>query len=150
VVCSGDMNKTRLALAGAAALLLIQAVPVDRSNPPVTAPVVAPAEVLVVLKRACFDCHSHETVWAAPQSFVAPASWLVAHDVSEGRGELNFSTWDRVDLKKVAKKLPKEVGGGDMPPWYYVVAHPNARLTDAERATLSDWARGLGAPGSAP
>jgi mono/diheme cytochrome c family protein len=144
------MTRSRLALlSGAAALLLIQAIPVRRTNPPVTAPVQAPPEVLALLKRACFDCHSHETVWAAPQSFVAPASWLVARDVSEGREELNFSAWDKVDLKKVAKKLPEEVGEGEMPPWYYVIAHPGARLSDAERATLSSWARGL-APRSAP
>ena len=144
------MTKTRLALAGAAVLLAIQAVPVSRTNPPVTAPVAAPPEVAAILRRACFDCHSHETVWAAPQSFVAPASWLVAHDVEEGREELNFSAWDKVDLAKVAKKLPKEVDGGDMPPWYYVLAHPEARLGATERATLSGWARGLAAPRSAP
>ena len=106
--------------------------------------------MVALLRRACFDCHSHETVWSAPQSFVAPASWLVAHDVSEGREELNFSAWDQADLQKVAKKLPKEVGGGDMPPWYYVVAHPDARLSEAERAVLSDWARGLATPKGAP
>lgn len=150
MVSSPDMTKTRLALALLAALLLIQAVPVDRTNPPVTAPVAAPPEVMALLRRACFDCHSNETVWAAPQSFVAPASWMVRHHVSEARDELNFSAWDRVDVKKVAKKLPREVGDGDMPPWSYRIAHPEARLTEAERATLSSWARGLSPAGSTP
>jgi len=136
------MTRTRIALLVGGVLLGIQLVPVRRTNPPVTAPVVAPPAVQAVLRRACFDCHSHETTWPL-QAYLAPASWLVAHDVSEGRQELNFSRWDQVDLKKVASKLPHEVGGGDMPPWFYVVAHPGARLSDAERTLLSDWARGL-------
>jgi hypothetical protein len=102
----------------------------------------APPEVQALLKRACFDCHSNETIWPV-QAYVAPVSWLVAHDVKEGREEFNLSVWDQVDQKKLAKKLPKEVGEGEMPPWFYVVAHPSARLTDAERKLLSDWARGL-------
>ena len=136
------VTKTRIAVIVGAALLGIQLVPVSRTNPPVEATVDAPPEVLSLLRRACFDCHSHETVWPA-QAYVAPLSWLVAHDVEEGRDELNFSAWDRADLGKVAKKLPKEVGEGEMPPWFYVVAHPSARLSDAERKLLSDWARGL-------
>jgi hypothetical protein len=136
------MTKTKIAVAAGLALLAIQLVPVERTNPPVTALVQAPPEVQALLRRACFDCHSHETRWPL-QAYLAPASWLVAHDVAEGRGELNFSAWDRVDLKKVAKKLPDEVGEKEMPPWFYVIAHPGARLSDAERKTLSDWARGL-------
>jgi hypothetical protein len=136
------MNRTRIAVAAGVVLAAIQLVPVSRTNPPVTAPVPAPPEVQALLKRACYDCHSHETVWPL-QAYLAPVSWLVAHDVSEAREELNFSAWDRVDQRRIAKKLPKEVGEGEMPPWFYVVAHPTARLSDAERKTLSDWARGL-------
>ena len=35
-------------------------------------------------KRACFDCHSNETVWPW-YSYVAPVSWLLYRDVTEGR-----------------------------------------------------------------
>jgi mono/diheme cytochrome c family protein len=144
------MTTSRLALIAGAVLVAIQLVPVSRTNPPVAAPVAAPPDVLAVLKRACFDCHSHETAWPL-QAYLAPASWLVAHDVKEGREELNFSAWDKVDRRKVAKKLPHEVGQGDMPPWYYVLAHPTAKLSEAERAALSSWARGLdAAAGGAP
>lgn len=136
------MTKTKIAVAAGVVLAAIQLVPVSRTNPPVTAPVQAPPEVQAVLRRACFDCHSHETVWPV-QAYVAPFSWLVAHDVEEGREELDFSAWDQVDRRKVAKKLPKEVGEGEMPPWFYVLAHPSARLSDAERKLLTDWARGL-------
>jgi hypothetical protein len=143
------MRRSRLALVVGGVLLAIQAVPVSRTNPPVTASVTAPPEVLSILRRACFDCHSHETVWPWYAS-VAPASWLVAHDVSEAREELDFSAWDRANLKKVAERLPKEVERGEMPPWYYVPAHPAARLSPADRARLADWARGLAAGRQTP
>jgi len=136
------MTKTKMAVVAGLVLAAVQLVPVSRTNPPVTAPVPAPPEVQAILRRACYDCHSHETVWPL-QAYLAPLSWLVAHDVKEGRQELNFSAWDRVDKAKIAKKLPKEVGEGEMPPWFYVLAHPSARLGDAERKTLTDWGRGL-------
>lgn len=128
-------------------LVAIQLVPVRRDNPAVEAQVDAPPEVAAILRRACFDCHSNETVWP-PQAYVAPVSWLIAHDVKEGREELNFSRWSPVEAKRTAKGLPEEVEKRDMPPFLYTVAHPGAKLTDAERAALVRWARGLGAPGS--
>jgi hypothetical protein len=46
----------------------------------------------LLAERACFDCHSNQTRWPW-YSYVAPASWLVAYDVTEGREHLNFSEW---------------------------------------------------------
>jgi len=145
------VTKTRIAMFAGAALLGIQLVPVPRTNPPVEQTVEAPPEVLAILRRACFDCHSHETKWAAPQSFVAPVSWLVAWDVAEGRDEMNFSRWNSVPpqkLAKIAKELPEEVEEKAMPPAIYLLAHPEAKLTDADRAALMAWGRTL-ADGSA-
>jgi mono/diheme cytochrome c family protein len=136
------MRASRLALAAGAVLAAIQLVPVERTNPPVESEVDAPAEVKAILRRACWDCHSHETVWPL-QAYVAPVSWLVAHDVEEGREEMNFSRWSEVDPARVARKLPEEVGEGEMPPRLYALAHPGARLSDADRAVLVAWARGL-------
>ena len=44
-------------------LIAIQFVPIDRVNPPVEVEVPAPANVRAILRRACYDCHSNETVW---------------------------------------------------------------------------------------
>src|SRR5688572_19601769 len=87
-------------------LVAIQFVPVDRVNPPVEAEVPALANVRAILRRACYDCHSNETVWPW-YSQVAPVSWLVVRDVREGREELNFSTWNRITTQKQVKKLKK-------------------------------------------
>ncbi len=61
----------------------IQFIPVNRSNPPVEEEILASPEVKTILKRACYDCHSHETIWPS-YSRVAPVSWLLAWDVGEG------------------------------------------------------------------
>ena len=120
----------------------IQFAPVERSNPPAEAEVPAPASVRVILRRACYDCHSNETVWPW-YSRVAPMSWLVAHDVREGRKELNFSTWNRIGTRQQVKKLKeswKEVDEGEMPPWYYLSMHRDATLSAEDRAALHNWA----------
>jgi hypothetical protein len=127
-----------------AVLVVIQLVPVARDNPPVEGRVEAPPEVAAILRRACFDCHSNETVWP-PQAYVAPISWMIARDVREGREELNFSLWSPVEARRAAKGLPDEVEKKAMPPARYLLAHPAARLSDADRAALVAWARGLAA-----
>ncbi len=124
------------------ALIAIQFVPVDRSNPPTTLEISAPAEVLSILKRSCYDCHSHATKWPW-YSYVAPVSWLVAHDVEEAREELNFSTWDQYDAKKQAHKIEEiwhEVEEGEMPLTGYLYVHSDATLSDKDKAILKAWA----------
>jgi len=132
----------RVALALAAALVVAQFVPVERTNPPVDAEIVAEPAVRTLLRRACYDCHSHETVWPW-YAWVAPVSWLVAHDVNHARDELDFSRFESYDGKRQRKKLGEmgeEVEEGHMPLWYYVLLHPRARLGDEERRRLIDWA----------
>jgi len=122
-------------------LVGIQFIPVDRSNPPVEEEIPASPEVKAILKRACYDCHSHETIWPG-YSQVAPVSWLVAWDVGEGREELNFSTWNRYGQKKrdkIIKEIWEEVQEGEMPPWFYLPLHPDARLSDNDRSVLRAW-----------
>jgi hypothetical protein len=127
----------------ALAFLAIQLVPIRRSNPPVEAEVPAAEEVRSILRRACYDCHSNETRWPW-YSRVAPVSWLVAHDVREGREKLNFSTWNRLSTKKQVEALHEsweEVEEGEMPPWFYLPPHPDAQLSTRDRAALREWSR---------
>ena len=128
-------------------VLLAQAVPVDRLNPPVQSEMPAPGEIRPLLRRACYDCHSNETVWPW-YSRVAPASWLLSHDVAEGRDALNFSAWGAYGAARRAKALhetAEEVAEGEMPPWYYRLLHPDARLTAHEIDVLRAWAAGAAA-----
>lgn len=80
-------------------------------------------------KRACFDCHSNETEWPAYAS-IAPVSWLVQRDVTEGRRVLNFSEWHRA--QDGAKDASEEVRQREMPPATYRFVHAHARLSAAD------------------
>ncbi len=118
-------------------LLLIQAVPYgrDHANPPVVAePSWDSAQTRALAARACFDCHSNETVWPW-YSNVAPVSWLVQRDVDEGREELNYSEWNR---PQEGDESAETVVEGSMPPRSYLLTHTDARLADAELAALAD------------
>jgi len=129
------------AIAFCVAFIAIQLVPVSRTNPPVEGDFRGSTEVVSVLRRACYDCHSNQTVWPW-YSRVAPVSWVIAHDVNEGRAELNFSTWDQLSTEKQAKAMKesgKEVAEGEMPTWYYVVLHPEARLSANDQSVLQAW-----------
>jgi hypothetical protein len=115
-----------------------------RTNPPVANDLAAtnppPAEVTTLLHAACYDCHSYETKWPL-YSKIAPSSWLVVSDVTDGRDNLNFSEWPQ-DPIRAAKKLERvneELDYREMPPKKYLLMHPEARLTEAQRQTLLDW-----------
>lgn len=123
---------------GLAVLLLMQLVPYgrDHSTPPVTAePAWDSPTTRELAVRACFDCHSNEVTWPW-YSNVAPISWAVQRHVDEGRHELNFSEWNRPQDE--ADEAAETVIEGEMPPLYYTITHPDARLTDAEKQQLID------------
>ena len=122
-------------------LLALQIVPIDRDNPPVGFDMPAPSAVKSILKRSCYDCHSHETTWPW-YGYVAPASWLLAYNVAEARSELNLSTWKayRPDKRRrLLRDALEEIEEASMPPWEYLLMHGEARLSEKEREILRDW-----------
>lgn len=126
----------RVAIAVVALLIIIQFVPYGRNpaNPPSRVePPWDSAETRSLAKRACFDCHSNETEWPW-YSRVAPISWLVQNDVSEGRRKLNFSEWERP--QKEADEAAEQIQKGEMPLWFYLPLHAAARLSASEKQTL--------------
>ena len=136
-------RRNQVLLAFALVIVGAQLVPVRRDNPPVTAAITAPAEVEEILRTSCYDCHSNLTRWPW-YSRIAPASWLIRDDVSEGRDELNFSEWDDYSARRKHHKLEEVeelVTQRKMPLKIYLPLHPDARLTEAEAQTLIDWSR---------
>lgn len=119
------------------ALLLIQFVPYgrDHDNPAVLAePAWDSPATRAFAVTACFDCHSNETAWPWYTN-IAPMSWLVQRDVDEGRESLNFSEWGR---SGEAEDAAETVSEGRMPPFQYVILHPDAKLSDADRQAFID------------
>ncbi|MBI5349739.1 MAG: heme-binding domain-containing protein [Chloroflexi bacterium] len=124
------------------AVIGMQLVPVWllKTNPSVTAePKWDSEQTRALAKRACFDCHSNETVWPW-YSNVAPVSWLIIFDTQRGRNEINFSQWASRQSRK-AREAGETVRKNEMPPPMYLLTHPEAKLTDAEKQQLIE---GLG------
>jgi cytochrome c551/c552 len=130
--------------------ILIQFVPFGHShtNPPFTGePAWDSPETRLLFRRACFDCHSNETVWPW-YSHVAPVSWLLQRDVDGGRRHLNFTEWNKP--QRHAKDIAAQIKSGDMPPWFYLPMHATARLTSAEKQAAMDGAAKSFGPQTSP
>jgi hypothetical protein len=119
------------------ALAVMQIVPYGRthSNPVTIAePSWDSPRTRELAERACFDCHSNHTKWPWYAN-LAPFSWAVQFDVDVAREVVNFSEWDRTyDLASYSGQRTRD---GNMPPYKYRMAHPEANLTDAERMELA-------------
>jgi hypothetical protein len=138
-----------LGLVGVVALfLLIQLVPYGRNhtNPAVVSePNWNSPQTRELAVRACYDCHSNQTFWPR-YSNIAPFSWLIQRDVDEGRRRLNFSTWGqgRMEVDHSSRLIQE----GEMPPFYYVILHPSAKLSSSEQQTLINGLSQIGGEGS--
>lgn len=125
-------------------LVLIQFLPVERSNPPVTGEISAPDQVMQLLEASCYDCHSNETRWPW-YSRIAPVSWRIAEHVRKGRGNLNFSEWQGFsveDRERATEEIWEVVEKGAMPLSDYLRMHPEAVITDPQREALRRWSEG--------
>lgn len=132
------MKKIILYLGIAAVVIfgLIQLVPFghDHTNPPtVSEPNWVSPEARALVKQSCFQCHSNETEWPW-YSNIAPASWLIAMDVKEGREQFNFSDWQNHPGE--VDEMAEEIQGGGMPPIQYWMFHPDAKLNDQQKQDL--------------
>ena len=143
------MKKSMMIGVGVIAALAagIQFIRPDRTNPSsdpgsdLLSVLSPPAQVREILQRSCYDCHSHQTRWPW-YSAAAPASWLVAADVREGREHLNFSVWGSYPRGRRIAKLESmiaEVDKGSMPPGTYLLMHREATLGAAEKEALLLW-----------
>jgi cytochrome c len=118
-----------------------------RNVSPVGGPILAgsnvPNEARSVVSQKCGDCHSNNTRWPF-YSRIAPASWLVEHDVHEGREHLNLSAWEQYSIDNridLLGKMGTQLRQGKMPLPQYLLMHPEARLSDAERKLILDWTK---------
>ena len=102
-----------------------------------------PSEVMSTLQRSCIDCHSEQTKWPW-YSHVAPTSWLVESDVSDGRKHWNMSHWSEMTPDERQDKLggvATMVHNKKMPLPQYLYIHRDAKLSDADVDLLYKWAR---------
>lgn len=101
-----------------------------------------PDDVSIILRKACYDCHSNNTSypWYAN---IQPMAWWLNDHIEEGKDELNFSEFGSYKLKRKIKKFNEiagEVTDGEMPLKSYTWIHKDAKLSKEEANTLINWA----------
>ena len=129
------------------AIAVIQFIPIDRVNKPVDAKVDfvnvfnTPPAVRNILIKACYDCHSNETVYP-DYAYVAPVSWSIKNHISEGREHLNLSecgNYNEYLKKSMLENTVRSVRQYEMPLPAYITKHPTANLTKEERELLANY-----------
>lgn len=100
-------------------------------------------ETLMLVQRACQNCHSQKTEWPW-YSHVAPVSWLLTRDVQQARSHMNLSQWQDYstgDRLRLLSEIGSAVRNSEMPVQRYLLLHPEARLTESERQRIYRWTR---------
>src|SRR5207302_8963563 len=93
-----------------------------------------PPAVFATVDRACRDCHSEATRYPW-YSYVAPVSFLIGHDVTDGRRHLNLSRWKELPLVRRQRSLSdiaNQVTSREMPLSFYTMLHTDAKLSQAD------------------
>lgn len=102
-----------------------------------------PDDVKVILKSSCFDCHSDVTRYPWYNNITPVNYWLAKH-VNHGKEHFNISKWEGNSVKRKDHKfeeLIEEVEEKEMPLKSYTWTHGDAKLTDAQIASVIDWAK---------
>jgi hypothetical protein len=120
----------------------IHTAPVTPVHRPLIEGAKVPADVKRIFARACQDCHSDNTVWPW-YSQLFPMSRLITADVQQGRAFLNLSEWQSYSRGRklgFLMAISNAAVDREMPPFRYLIIHGDARLSDAERHEIADWA----------
>ena len=99
--------------------------------------------VVDVFRHACINCHSEKTEWPW-YSQVAPASWFVESDVKHARKRMDLSRWDTLgtsDQRLLLTAIGAVIENREMPPHWYLMLHPEAKLTADESVEVIEWTR---------
>lgn len=102
-----------------------------------------PNDVLQILQTACYDCHSNNTVYPWYNT-IQPVAWWMNKHINNGKRHLNFSEFGNYDTKKANHKLDEVIETlekDEMPLFSYVIIHRDAKLTDAQKKLVIDWAK---------
>lgn len=101
-----------------------------------------PDDVNQILKRACNDCHSNNTIYPWYTN-IQPVGWWMDHHIDEGKGQLNFSEFGGYTPKRQHHKLEEViemVKENEMPLNSYTWMHKDAKLTTQEKVLITNWA----------
>ncbi|MBL7739242.1 MAG: heme-binding domain-containing protein [Chitinophagaceae bacterium] len=101
-----------------------------------------PGDVKLILDKACNDCHSNNTKYPW-YSKLQPVDWWLDKHIQDGKKHLNYDEYTNRSLRYQYHKMEETiemVKEGEMPLNSYTWVHKDAKLTDAEKNTLLNWA----------
>lgn len=142
--------KRKIIIALVVALVIIQFFQIDKNsnnaNPnDVKTNYPSTPAVSEILSNACYDCHSNETIYPWYTS-IQPIGWLLQSHIKDGKKHLNFSEFTNRKISYQNHKFEeiiemvkeKEM---PLPSYTWMGLHPKAKLTDAQRQELVNWAQ---------
>jgi len=100
-----------------------------------------PEHITSMLRNACYDCHSNQTVYPWYQK-ISPVSWYLNSHIEKGKADLNFSDYgglDKADRIGLLVETCEVLEAGTMPIQSYLLLHKEARLTQENRSALCNW-----------
>lgn len=101
-----------------------------------------PDSVQMILKRACYNCHSNNTIYPF-YAYIQPIGWLLNSHIEEGKSQLNFSDFGSLSKRRQASKLKSianQIKDGAMPLPAYTMLHKNAVLGKTDKDLIINWA----------
>jgi hypothetical protein len=104
-----------------------------------------PADVQVILKKACYDCHSNNTEYPWYNN-IQPVAWWLDDHIKKGKRDLNFSEFAGYSLRREYVRLEqigKLTSSGGMPISSYTWIHKDAVLSAEEKAAINTWVTGI-------
>lgn len=110
----------------------------------ISAVVSVPGDVNLILHAACYDCHSNNTEYPWYTN-IQPVGWWLNSHIKDGKRHLNFNEFSAYTTERKKEKLEevaKSLKEGWMPLQSYTWMHKDAKLTDAQKKIVIDWAGG--------
>ncbi len=130
---------------GCLIILGLQLFQIDKNNPVFESEkeFKATKEVLQILEKSCYDCHSFKTKYPF-YSYIFPISSFLKSHIDEGREELNFSIWEDYTEEKKKSKLEdivEEIQSDEMPIFSYRLIHWNSKIKSEELEIIKNFVK---------
>jgi Haem-binding domain len=98
-----------------------------------------------ILKKACLDCHSNNTVYPWYDN-IQPVAWWLSDHIKDGKNELNFDEFLNYAPRRQYHKMEEvieQIKKGEMPLSSYTWIHKDAILSQPEKDSVMGWANSV-------
>jgi hypothetical protein len=104
-----------------------------------------PDSIQTILKVACNDCHSNNTLypWYAE---IQPVTWWLNNHIVDGKKDLNFSEFTKYRIRKQYIKFEQIielVKENAMPLASYTWIHKDAILSNRQKQAIINWSESI-------